>query len=398
MRIGVNCYPLQPEIGGLKQYFLTLFRELLDHDTSNDYVFFHYAHNEEALSGLGSERWRKTSVRLGDQMEVLTHLERIDVYFCPLGALFPRPVPRPSVLMLPDIQEVFFPEFFTPQELYMRDLHFLPSTRAADRVVALSEFSQRTLVEHHRLRPEKVRVAHPSVDPRYWAAARIEKAPAEPLPHSFIFYPANLWKHKNHEGLLRTLRILRERGLSIHAVLTGFGQENGFALAQRVAELGVADRVHHLGYRPVEEMAYLYRHARMLVFPSLFEGFGIPLVEAMAVGCPVVAADTTSVPEVVGDAAELFDPASSESMARAIERVWTDPRLRSDMVARGRLRAAYFSPARMAGVHLEIFEEARQAFSYPRYLRDRFVLERYRRVRAGLLLAWRRAGPRVRQF
>src|SRR3989442_15990800 len=111
------------------------------------------------------------------------------------------------------------------------------------------------------------------------------------------------------------------------------------------------DRVHSLGFLSGEELAYLYLHAEMLVFPSLFEGFGMPLVEAMAAGCPVVAARDTSIPEVVDDAGELFDPASPAALAAAIEHVADDAGWRDTLRARGRRRARQFSAARRAAGH-----------------------------------------------
>ncbi|HWW96019.1 MAG TPA: hypothetical protein VN375_21820, partial [Vicinamibacteria bacterium] len=107
MRIGVNCFLLQPNIGGIKQYFLTLFRNLLENDSENQYVFFWYEHNAGELANLGTDRWKEGAVPLTDQREVLSHLDKIDLYFCPLSALYPRPLPKPSVVSLPDIQEVF---------------------------------------------------------------------------------------------------------------------------------------------------------------------------------------------------------------------------------------------------------------------------------------------------
>ncbi|MGH7340008.1 MAG: hypothetical protein ACREKH_05910, partial [Candidatus Rokuibacteriota bacterium] len=105
MRIGVNCYLLQPHIGGLKQYFITLFRELLAHDGDNEYVFFWYRQNAAELERLGTDRWRRQAVLLEDQHDVLAHLDRIDLYFCPFSALYPRPFPLPTVMTLVDIQE-----------------------------------------------------------------------------------------------------------------------------------------------------------------------------------------------------------------------------------------------------------------------------------------------------
>jgi glycosyltransferase involved in cell wall biosynthesis len=376
MRIGINAYLLQPTIGGLKQYFLTLFQELLLKHPEHEYILFWYPHNAGELARLSTDRWKERAIQLEHQGQVLLHLDQIDLYFCPFSALYPRPLPLPTVVTLVDIQEVFYPEFFTDDDRYNRERHFPTSTRMADRTITISEFSKQTLVQHHKLAPERVVVSYLSADERFSRAVAIARPPSLPLPDSFVFYPANFWKHKNHDCLLRALQFLRtRRSLTIHAVCTGFEQPNGYPLADKASEYGVRDQVHLLGHVEVEEMAYLYQHARMLVFPSLFEGFGIPLVEAMTVGCPIVAAADTSIPEIVGNAAELFDPASPERFAEAIERLWNDENRRAALVANGAVRSRAFSPSRTAQTHLLAFEQARQAYSRRRFLWNRWVYQ-----------------------
>jgi glycosyltransferase involved in cell wall biosynthesis len=385
MRIGVNCFLLQAHIGGLKQYFLTLFHELLEKDTDNEYIFFWFPHNADELAKLGTDRWKEKAILLQDQCEVKLHLAKIDLYFCPFGALYPCPLSIPTVVTLVDIQEMFYPEFFTLEDRYNRDLYYISSTHMADRVITISEFSKQTLIQHHHLPDHKVIVAYLSADERYYRSAEIEQPPAQQLPANFVFYPANFWKHKNHDRLLQSLRLLRdEQNLTIEIVFTGFEQSNGYPLREKVLEYGLASQVHMPGYVTVEQVAYLYRHARMLVFPSLFEGFGIPLVEAMAGGCPVVAAKVTSIPEVVGSAAELFDPASVSQIAKIIAKVWYDDTLRKEMIRKGQHQAQKFSVARTAQAHKLAFSQAARAYSYPRYLWNNWIYRYYHRARVEL--------------
>ncbi|MGQ0604258.1 MAG: glycosyltransferase family 4 protein [Anaerolineales bacterium] len=395
MRIGVNCYLLQPHIGGLKQYFFTLFRELVENDTENEYILFWYPHNADELAKLQTDKWRANAVQLTNQLQVLAHLDRLDVYFCPFSALYPRPVPKPAVMTLVDIQEQYFPEFFTVEDLYNRDFHFPVSTRLADRVVTISEFSKCSLVQHHRLSADKVVVACLSADEGFYQSERLARAPQAELPADFIFCPANFWKHKNHDRLLQAVKLLRDqKQLSVPVVFTGFEQANGYPLREKVAEYGLQAQTQILGYVTREEIAYLYRRARMLVFPSLFEGFGIPLVEAMASGCPVVASNTTSIPEVVLDAAELFDPLSPASIAEAIGKVWQNRDWQQTLVARGHRRAQYFSATRTAAAHVRAFEEAVRVYSYPRYLWNHWVYDRYHSFAVRLRWQRRRGGRR----
>jgi len=381
VRIGVNCFLLQAHIGGLKHYFLGLFNELLLHDAENEYIFFWFPHNAEELGKLETEGWKKNAILLRDQRQMTAYLDRLDLYFCPFGTLYPRPLPLPTVVTLADIQEVFYPEFFTAEDRYSHDLHSPSSTCMADRVVTPSNFSKNTILKHHRLAEEKVIVVHHSADECYYHSEKWARAVDRPLPDDFVFYPANFWKHKNHDLLLQAIDLLRkEKKLSIPVVFTGFEQANGYPLPEKVKEYGQLSQCHILGYVTREEMAYLYSRARMLAFPSLFEGFGIPLVEAMAAGCPVVAADTTSIPEVLGNAGILFDPSSPLAIANALEKVWSDASLRQRMAASGKQRAKSFSSVRAAQAHKAVFAEAREAYSYAHFLKRRWIMRPYHRA------------------
>jgi glycosyltransferase involved in cell wall biosynthesis len=383
MRIGVNCFLLREDIGGLRQYFFSLFDELLERDPTNEYIFFHFAHNEAELAALGSSRWQSAAILLDNQDQAREHLDKIDLYFCPFGALWPRPLPMPTVVTLVDIQEAFYPEFFTPIDHYNREFHFPSSTRMADRVITVSEFSKSTIVRRHGISPGKVVVAHLCPDARYYRARDVGRRPASSLPErGFVLYPANRWKHKNHDALLQAIRWLRdERGLKIDAVFTGHDVPNGYPLEQMASEYGVAEQIHCLGYVTVEELAYLYSRAAMLVFPSLFEGFGLPVIEAMAAGCPVAAAADTSLPEAGADAVEYFDPASPYSIGSAIEKLWRNPLLREQLADRGRRRVSHFSATQMAQAHLFAFDEATRAFSWARYAWHRWVYRYYHGAR-----------------
>ena len=219
MRIGVNCFLLTKDVGGLKQYFLNLFDHLLEHDRANEYVFLHYAHNLEHLALLRSQAWKEHALLFQRQEDVIPNLGRMDLYFCPFGALYPRPLPKPTVFTLPDIQEVFYPQFWTRQDLFN---HFKGSTHMADAVMTISHHAKQTIVQHHALDPAKVFVAHLSADERYYRAADVAQAPAAPLPRDgFLFFPANRWFHKNHDTLLQALARLRGEGLAVPLVVTG---------------------------------------------------------------------------------------------------------------------------------------------------------------------------------
>ena len=380
MRIGVNCFPLSNNIGGVKQYFFNLFNELLSNDGRNTYTFFYFPHNVKELSSLDNS-WQGNAILLHDQLEVKKYLNKIDLYFCPFGSLWPRPLPIPSVVTLVDIQEVFYPGYFSDVDLFSREYHYPGSTRMADRVITISDFSKKTIVKHHRISPYKVRVVHLCSDKRFYRTDEVSCLPKVPLPdEDFIIYPANRWKHKNHDTLLRALQWLKAaRGLKIKAVFTGHDVPNCYPLARKASEYGLDGQVYSAGYVTVEELACLYSKARIMVFPSLFEGFGIPLVEAMTVGCPVVASNVTSLPEIGVDAVEYFDPSSPESIGIAIEKIWYDAARREELIRLGRRRADDFSSAKMAQTHLRVFREATECFSKIRYTWHNWIYQHYHR-------------------
>ena len=383
MRIGVNCFILGPSIGGLKQYFHSLFNYLLDHDLENQYIFFYFFdYNLSELEQFKSARWREGAIHLTDQMEVLHHLEKIDLYFCPFGCLWPMPIPKPSVVTLVDIQEKYYPEFFTPRDLRTREYHFDGSTHMADRVITISQFSKDSIARFHRISPTKIDVVYLSADERIIHAKETEIDLGFPLSKRFIFYPANRWKHKNHDCLLRALCLLRDKyGMKIEAILTGYEQSNGYPLTDKIDEYGLADQVYNVGYVSVEQMAYLYRHAFLLCFPSYFEGFGMPLVEAMSLGCPIVCANTSSIPEVVGGAALLFNPDDPLECALQIRRLWMDEDDRKRLMWKGLELSKTFSSEKLARGHLDVFRRAEKDFAWSRYVWRKFIFHPMHKAR-----------------
>ena len=381
MRIGVNCFPLINNIGGVKQYFFNLFNELLSNDGENTYTFFFFPHNVEELSSLDNNRWRDNAILLNDQHEIIQYLDKIDLYFCPFGALWPRPLPIPSIVTLVDIQEVFYPGYFSDVDLFNREYHYPGSTRMADRVITISDFSKKTIVKHHRISPHKVQVAHLCADKGFHRTNEVS-CPQKVFitDEDFIIYPANRWQHKNHDTLLRALQWLKvARGLKIKAVFTGHDVANCYPLTRKASEYGLDGQVYSAGYVSVKELAYLYSKARLMVFPSLFEGFGIPLVEAMSVGCPVAASNVTSLPEIGLDAVEYFDPSSPESIGMTIEKIWFDAARREELIKLGRRRARDFSSVKLAQAHLRVFREAAESFSKLRYAWHNWIYQHYHR-------------------
>ena len=258
----------------------------------------------------------------------------------------PIPAPRgPHVVTVHDLQHHDLPEFFSRAERSYRALAYDRAARRASAVITPSEASRERL-ERIGVAPERIEVIPHGVD-----HARFQPEPRAvddelDLPERFVFYPANPWPHKNHRRLLEAFARVDDPELEL--VLTG--QTYG-----KLGELGAHRRVRHLGHVAPEAMPALYRRAVALVFPSLYEGFGSPPLEAMACGCPVAASRSGSLGEVCGDAALTVDPEDVSSIVAAIERLAGDAELRADLRARGLERAAHFSWPLAAERHTALY-------------------------------------------
>jgi glycosyltransferase involved in cell wall biosynthesis len=233
-----------------------------------------------------------------------------------------------------DVQHEVFPEFFSRAVLAYRRRVYGWTVRRSRMVITLSEHAREALIERLHLDPASVRAIHLAVDHQRF---RPDGRPREP----FLLYPANAWKHKNHQRLFEAFAAVRRERPELRLVLTGAGHEG----------LALPDGVSSRGHVSLDDLVVLYRTATALVYPSLYEGFGIPCVEAMACGCPVAASNVASIPEVCGDAAVYFDPLDPESIADGIRTVLDHP------PPGGIERAARFTWDECARRHDEVYAQ-----------------------------------------
>ncbi len=266
------------------------------------------------------------------------------------GYIHPGLYPLRQVLVVPDIQHEYLPEFFAPAALEERRRLYTESARRADHICAISEFTRRTLIEKIGIPPAKVTTVWLAADPIFSPEGADSEEDAGILDRyglsrgGYLYFPAHTWHHKNHRAAVEALHILRDRyGNTATLVCSGGPREAQPSLEAAIAKAGLRERVRFLGYCPRGHLPSLYRGAACLLFPSLFEGFGMPVLEAMASGCPVVCSNTTSLPEIAADAAVLVSPDDPDAMAAAVHRVGADPDLRQEMVQRGLRRATDFS-------------------------------------------------------
>lgn len=244
-----------------------------------------------------------------------------------IGHICANPNVRLCVTFL-DLQDFFYPEFFPPEAISSRRRNYAFYARHAALFFSISEFTKRTMVDLLGIDPDRIIVtplagdgiAEPaSASP---ACALEAQADAAAKAHGrYLLYPAKPWWHKNHTALLNALGDVADvaRAAGLRLLLTGgMGEAEKVALVKHAHTVGAGDLVEILGFRPAVQLHALLRNAEMMIFPSLFEGFGMPVLEAQAAGCPVACSNTTSLPEVAGDAAVLFDPKEAKAIAQVI--------------------------------------------------------------------------------
>ena len=280
-----------------------------------------------------------------------------DVLFSPLGtAAFHEPG-LPHVVVAYDFQDLVYPDFFDPDERRRR-IAFRGDLRRADRVVAISEATKAMAVERAHVKAERITVLppfagplRPALDPRE-VLNRLDAL--DLFRAEFAVYPANFWPHKNHERLLAaTQRVVREEP-EFQLVLCGALDENREKLRGAVEARGLEENVRLLPYLDDADTTALLQGAEFLVYPSLFEGFGLPVLEAMALETPVACSDLPALLEVAREAALFFDPEDVEGIAATMLRMEKEEETRYALIQKGFERARRYADIDVARAYHEL--------------------------------------------
>ncbi|NLS77214.1 MAG: glycosyltransferase family 4 protein [Chloroflexi bacterium] len=282
--------------------------------------------------------------------------------------VLPLALAGPAVVTIQDLSFVVYPERFrTGNRLYNR-LFVRLSAQRARHVIVTSASTQRDLVQHYRLPEAKISVTHLAADedfrPLEDRAAVAEFRRVKGLPDRLILYVGTIEPRKNLPRLIEAYgQLCRGEGIPHHLVIGGGKGWMYDQVYARVQELGLQDRVHFPGFIPQEELVWWYNAAEIMAYPSLYEGFGLPPLEAMACGTPAVVSRISSLPEIVGDAALQVDPYDVGELAEALHRLAGEAALRADQRAAGLARAAQFSWPRTAqqtvAIYHRLFDDER---------------------------------------
>jgi glycosyltransferase involved in cell wall biosynthesis len=375
MRIGIDYTPGVTLGAGIGRYTRGLVQALSELDHDNEYVLFAAPgfHSSPHLRVPASPRLHYRPIPASPRlMAILWHrlhiplpieafVGPVDVFHSPDFVLPPQRRGA-RILTVHDLTFMRYPEGATPNLRRYLNAVVPRSVKRADLVLADSESTKRDLAELLDVPPEKVRVVYAGVEPRFQPIVDEEQlrvvARRYDLDPPFILTVGTLEPRKNLQRLFAAYALLRERLAGAPRLVVvgakGWLTEGIFAALE---ESGIKEHVQFPGYVADEDLPAVYNLAGLFVFPSLYEGFGIPPLEALACGVPVACSNAPSLPEVVGDAALTFEPTDVEAMADAMLRLLTDSDLRAGLISRGRDRATHFTWAAAATDLLAAYRE-----------------------------------------
>jgi glycosyltransferase involved in cell wall biosynthesis len=376
--VGVDVYPFFEQMTGVGWYEWSLLEAL---DRRDDGLFYNlYARTFLApddppppkMPGNSSMRLRVHQIPAGFLLPtrptlavlrtvvepILRVLDGNHVLFAPNFFLHgdQEPFGRAQVATVHDLAFAAMPETVSPKTLEELEQHLPRTLYHADLLIAVSDATVGDLVDRLEVSPRTTRTIHEGVDPGFAEAAEIEDT--NEISRPYLLFVSTLEPRKNVIGVLRAFRLLVEWGYQGDLVLVGRWGWRTDAIREELTSSPVRDRIRHLDYVDRLQLASLYARADALLFPSWLEGFGLPLLESMACGTPVITAGNSSMPEIAGPAAVYVDPESPHSIASATASLLRDPDHRERLVALGRERARKFTWERAAEATAQVLRQA----------------------------------------
>jgi len=365
MRIGLNLLYLRPEIGGTRTYAHNLLSKLREVDNPRWFTLFV---NKEAAQDELFQGWhavvcpvqaRFRPMRYAwEQLILPIQVKKLRIELLhSLGYVQPVCLPCKSVVTIHDLNFVYLRDFLNPLRRKVLQIFVPLSARTANHIITVSEFSKKQLVEVLGIAPEKITVVYNA--PKYPPprAAKIEELQQKyGITQPYIFALSSLSPHKNIDGLLKAFFLIKEHGhRELKLVLAGKLPRTKSELVTLIQSSKWKRDVIFTGYVPDEVLAGLYKNAEVFVFPSLYEGFGIPVLEAFQYGTPVACSNRAAIPEIAGNAAVYFDPKNVKEIAEVLDRLLTDENWRKYLAKAGKERIAHFTWEKAAHQTLEVY-------------------------------------------
>jgi len=368
MRIGINLLFLLPEIvGGTEIYSCSLLAALSQIDRQKEYFVF--LNKESAKLKLPENpNFKRVVCAVPARFRAARYLWEQSVLpfqakkyhldlLHSLGYVQPLYLPCPSIVTIHDLNFYNLAPYFSSVKRTALRFFITRSAKKADHILTVSEFGKSQLEEILGIPRGKVTVTYNAVKERTMGALPFaELQQRYGILKPYILGLSSLSPHKNMTALIKAFVLVKEAGFTeLQLVLAGHPPTDKSSLDALIKQTKLQDNVLFTGYVPDEVLPSLYAHAELFVFPSLYEGFGIPVLEAFTYGTPVASSSAASLPEIAGDSAVYFDPRNVEEMAEIIIRLLQDERLRDTLVAKGKERAKEFTWEKSARKTLEVY-------------------------------------------
>jgi glycosyltransferase involved in cell wall biosynthesis len=362
MKIAIDIREASGEKAGKGWYTFHIARNLLKIDQKNEYILY----TKEKVPGF--EEFDNVKIRQFNLPHLLWHKkvasdtkkEAVDIYFSPSSYITPALLPKTvkSVITVHDLVAFLFPTAHNKKAVFLEKLFFKKALKRSAHITAVSTNTKRDIINKFHHDESKISTIfcgagsafRPIKKETLRSFARQTK-----LPDKFFLAVGTIEPRKNYKRLIKAFAAVSKVAPNYHLIIVG---KNGWQFEEVHEEIRknyLGKKVHTLGYLSEQSLVKLYNLATALVFPSLYEGFGIPPLEAMSCGCPVIASNTSSIPEVVGDAGLLVNPENPEQLARAMHKLIKDDDLQMNLRNQGLIQARKFSWELSAKKLLEIF-------------------------------------------
>jgi len=362
MKIAIDVHSLGTQAGGNETYFRQLLSGLVADSSNHRYILF-YTQSAALPAVNGDPRFTFLPIPKNPVQRICISLPRRlkevkpDIFHCqyiqpPFGK-------AKTVVSIHDLAYEHFPEFFHPLEAIRLKKLVRWTARRAAHIFTLSEFSAADIADRYDVSRDKITVTHltaaDSFRPREKQYCREHLAQKYGIDFPYILYVGRIQARKNLRRLVEAYASVRKQGVSAKLVLVGKKDWKSEQLLAKIKELGLESAVVFPGFVSFEDLPFFYNAAEVFVFPSFFEGFGLPVVESMASGVPTITSLGSSLEEVAGDGAMLIDPQDTTAIAAAIRQVLGDRELHSQLIARGLRRSAQFKSDSLAQKVLQVY-------------------------------------------
>lgn len=372
MKIGIDGNEANtPERVGIGEYAFQLLKNIAVMDKKNDYDIL-LKNDPQTSLPKEKENWhykvfgpRFFWTQFALPARLLLKSGRYDVFFSPTHYA-PRYVNCPLVISVMDLSYIYFPEMFKKKDLYQLRLWTDYSVRKADRIMTISQYSKSAIVDYYKVPSEKVIVTYPGYDKDKYRIMNKELRIKDlqkiknkyRINGDYILFVGTLQPRKNLIRLIEAFTILKKDKTYNNLQLVIIGKKGWLyeEIFEKVKQLNLKKEIIFLDYIVEDDLPVLYQEASCFVLPSLYEGFGIPAVEAMACGCPIAVSNVSSLPEIVGEAGVTFDPLDVDDMVKSIKKLLTDQRLREEKVKKGLERVKLFDWSSCAKKTLSVLQ------------------------------------------